>query len=289
MAEFLMAGFCKRWILFVSLTLLQASIVWAQTEASGDTNNSKLFAFGETGEVQAKGNGQVKLGILWFLPSIQGSYSPWQNWEFDAMLAGFHVAEKEEFTVAVRQVGFKYAALSKTSISWLDTYDLALGTKLYAFRVYFSNEDSLKVDKNSEFLIPYVSQSLQKGNWSAHLQMALPLGGEKHDVTGSSSEEKRDATLITIWGLEYQSARMKWILEYWFTNMSGFLGTEGNSSLNGLSLDYNWQQYWLSYLFVGARLCPWQHFYMELGISTHYTLPAPPASGLILQLGWQFR
>jgi hypothetical protein len=164
---------------------------------------------------------------------------------------------------------------------------MSWGLKLHRFRFLSKENDTTKIDKNSFFLVPFLAQSLTKGKFSYHLYFSIPLGGESSE---DPLVETQDApTLVFVSGFEYLlSKHVKFILEYYFTNLYGFLDIRNNEGRKE-AWEFNETRKWISYMFLGSRISFGKRFYSELGISTHYSIPPFPLTGLVLNFGWYFR
>ncbi|MBF0432876.1 MAG: hypothetical protein HQK83_16445 [Fibrobacteria bacterium] len=256
-----------------------------------DANKSKLFTIGETGETCNKGTGYAKLGLNMVLPTLNLNYAFFNNWEFDFFAIGVptlkNEEKKEEVGLNIMRYGFKHHALAHKKFSFVEDYNLSWGLKLHRFKILLKQQDTTKIDKNSWLLIPYLAQSFKKGNFLYHLYFSVPLGGEKNDAVGV--EENENLTVIFVSGLEYDvSKKVKLLMEYWYTNLGGFVNFSVSSDQE-FSEMYNPDNRFISYMFLGTRLSPFKRFYTELGISTHYSLPPFPFTGIILNFGWYFR
>jgi hypothetical protein len=277
-------------ILIIAVIISICPLLGQVADSSNDGNQSKLLTIGETGLINPKGTGFLKAGINFWLPTLQVAYSPFNNWEFDFFT--FEVPElgndTTKFDPGIYRIGFKYQWLNKQKFLYTKSYHASTGIKLHRFVFsVFDSKDSLAVDKDSWFIIPYVAQTFSWGRLKYHLYLSVPLGGEKTKAVGT--EDKEPLTVITISGLEWaKSPNFKYVLEYWYTNLGGFIDIS-TRDVDNLSFGYNPDGAWISYMFMGARLSYTRHFYSELGISSHYTFPAIPATGIVLNLGWYFR
>ncbi|MFC1585449.1 hypothetical protein ACFL5V_07885 [Fibrobacterota bacterium] len=260
---------------------------------SNDVNKSKLLTLGETGRICEKGTAYFKLGLNWWLPTLNLAYAPFKKWEFDLFMMGiptFHAEDVDTIDAGfnIFRLGFKRPWLSKKKFLYSDDYTLSWGLKLHRFKFLFVKNDTTHVDKNSYFLIPFLAQSYHKGRFIYHLYFSLPLGGEDYTAFGGNPRDKQ-ATLVFISGFEYDASKhVKYIMEYWFTNLGGFidLNIEG---LESFAANYNPEAKWLSYVFLGTRLSFRKRFYCELGISSYYIPQPPPVTGVVLNFGWYFR
>ena len=260
------------------------------TADSNDANQSKLFAIGETGTICQKGTGYLKTGLTMVLPTLNAVYAPLHTWEFDMYWIGIPTMDNNKDTSSVGfnvfRLGFKKHAFAKKPLWKFTTYDLALGLKINRFRFYLEKGGEVLIDKNSWLFIPFIAQTVSKGKFSYHLEISLPLGGEKYSAIGG--DPRKDQTVLFISGFEYaKSDHVKFILEYWFTNAGGFINIDLNDQ--ELAQNYNPQGSWISYMLLGTRLSFKKRFYSELGIATHYSIPPFPATGVVLNFGWYFR
>ena len=241
------------------LILILIFQVYSEFE-NNDGNRSKLFTIGETGTICDKRNGFGKFGFNVIIPTLQTAYAPFKNWEFDVFWAGMptikNQEEKSEFGFRVLRLGFKHHILSKKRFLFIDTYDMSWGLKLHLFRFLIKEADTVKVDKHSPSLIPFLAQSLSKGRFAYHLYFSLPLGEIESEAVGVDADDS--PTFVFVSGFEYSFKYVKLILEYWYTNLGGFIDVHQEGRIDFLG--YNQSKQWISYMFIGARLSFFKRF-----------------------------